>query len=251
VEKAHRGGVVRGIFVTGTDTGVGKTLVATLLVRGLVNRGFPAIHFKPVQSGFISVDNAEYPADLAFSWHVVGAKESLSSYCAMRSLYAFREPLAPDHAAEKENTRIDPSSIVTRTSELAKEHLLVVEGAGGVAVPLTKEYLMADLIADLDLPALIVTRAMLGTLNHTYLTVAFLRHRRVHIAGLVVSLFNEHSETDVRNLQLLPAMNDTPLLGVVPRLAKCDTERPSVFPLESVDTLLDGFDWENIISFIV
>jgi len=77
---------VRGLFIAGTDTGVGKTLVATLLTGGLLEHGVPAIHFKPVQSGFVSFRGRDFPADLLFSWSVVAPQEDPADYCAMRSL---------------------------------------------------------------------------------------------------------------------------------------------------------------------
>ncbi|HSA34033.1 MAG TPA: dethiobiotin synthase [bacterium] len=239
---------MRGLFITATDTGVGKTLVSTLLVRGLLSRGCPAIHFKPVQSGFITVNGAEFPADLAFSHSIVAPDEAVATYCRERSLYAFRDPIAPDHAAEKERVAIDPAAILTRAKELEKEHLLITEGAGGAAVPLTDRYLFADLIADLGQQALIVARPGLGTLNHTRLTVEFLRQRGVSIAGIVVSGYDAGDPSAERNLRMLVEMNGLPLLGVLPRVLGLDTERPGWMTGSSADALQERFDWPAILA---
>ncbi len=168
----------------------------------------------------------------------------------MRSLYAFREPIAPDHAAEKEGVVIAPGAIVERAHELDKGHLLVTEGAGGVAVPLTKDYLLADLIADLGQKALVVARAGLGTLNHTRLTVEFLRQRGVAIVGIVVSGYDQNNPTDERNLRQLGAMNDLPILGTIPRILGLDTERPGWLSADATDALRERFDWPRILAAI-
>jgi len=239
---------MRGLFITATDTGVGKTLVSTLLVRGLLSYGLPTFHFKPVQSGFVTVGSSEYPADLAFSHSLVEPDGDISAYCAKRSFYSFREPLAPDHAAEKERVAIDPAAIVARASELGKEHILITEGAGGVAVPLTPNYLMADLIADLGQKALVVARPGLGTLNHTRLTVEFLRQRGVDVAGIVVSGYAPGEETADRNIAHLPRHCGALLIGLLPRILGLDTERPGWLTPEAADALQERFDWARILA---
>jgi dethiobiotin synthetase len=239
---------LKGLFITATDTGVGKTLVSTLLVRGLISRTLPAIHFKPVQSGFVTVSDAEYPADLAFSWSLIEPEGDLAAYCRMRSLFAFRTPVSPDLAAETEAKTIAPAAIAARTNELAKDHLLITEGAGGVTVPLAKDYLMADLIADLGQTALIVARPGLGTLNHTHLTVDYLRRRSIAIAGIVVSGYDAGDISAERNLRMLVEMNGVPLLGVLPRVLGLDTERPGWVTPEAADALQERFDWRRILA---
>ncbi|HOW52498.1 MAG TPA: dethiobiotin synthase [bacterium] len=239
---------MRGLFVTATDTGVGKTIVSTLLVRGLIERGLPAIHFKPVQSGFITVGGREYPADLAFSRSLIEPEGNIAAYCEKRSLFAFRTPVSPDFAAEKEKKSIDPAAIVARANELAKEHLLITEGAGGAAVPLAPNYLMADLIADLGQKTLVVARPGLGTLNHTRLTVEFLRQRGVDIAGIVVSGYAPGEETADRNITQLPRLCNAPLIGILPRILGLDTERPGWLTPEAADALQERFDWPRIIA---
>ena len=241
---------MRGLFITATDTGVGKTLVSSLLVRGLLSRGLPAIHFKPVQSGFVTVGGREYPADLAFSHSLIEPAGDIAAYCATRSLFAFRTPVSPDFAAEKEGKKIDPATIVARASERGKEQILITEGAGGVAVPLAPNYLMADLIADLGQKALIVARPGLGTLNHTYLTVDHLRRRGISIAGIVVSGYDAGDISAERNLRMLVEMNGLPLLGILPRIPGLDTERPGWLTPEAADALQERFDWPRIIAAI-
>jgi len=117
-------------------------------------------------------------------------------------------------------------------------------------VPLTKDYLLADLIADLGQKALVVARAGLGTLNHTRLTVEFLRQRGVAIVGIVVSGYDQNNPTDERNLRQLGAMNDLPILGTIPRILGLDTERPGWLSADATDALRERFDWPRILAAI-
>jgi dethiobiotin synthase len=153
------------IFVTGTDTGVGKSYVAALLAVGL-----QAAYWKPVQSG----DDT----DTAWVRRVTGLPEDR----LVPEAYCLRAPLSPHEAARREGVRIEMDRLA-----LPARQRLVVEGAGGVMVPLDDEHLMIDLIAVLALPALVVARSELGTINHTLLTLDQLRRRDCPILGVVVN----------------------------------------------------------------
>lgn len=156
-----------GVFVTGTDTGIGKTLVAAICVRVL-----DADYWKPLQTGL-----ADEPGDTA-------TIARLAHPCAVHPpAYALPAALSPEAAAAAAGLAIDPARLVLPTTP----HPLVVEGAGGVLVPITPTLLMADLIRTLGLPALIVARSTLGTINHTLLTLAALRARAVPILGVVLN----------------------------------------------------------------
>ena len=136
------------------------------------------------------------------------------------------EPLAPAVAAERAGVRIDVDRLLREAAELAAgADALVVEGAGGLLVPLWEDLTMADLAAGLGASLVVVARPGLGTLNHTALTLEAARSRRLGIAGLVVSGWPDHPEpVEETNLERLAAM--APLLGVVPHLGGLDTGRP-------------------------
>ncbi|MGE5506662.1 MAG: dethiobiotin synthase [Actinomycetota bacterium] len=157
---------MRGVFVTGTDTGVGKTLVAAWLAHN-----WQADYWKPVQTGAAEVTDFDTVARLAPAVTVHPAAVVLQA------------PLSPHEAARRERTRIDLSALVPP----ATARPLVVEGAGGVMVPLNEVALMADLMARLRLPAVVVARTGLGTINHTLLTLDALRRRNVPILGVVLN----------------------------------------------------------------
>ena len=153
------------IFVTGTDTDVGKSYVAALLTVGLA-----ATYWKPVQSGS--------EADTDWLRQVTG----LPADRVWPESYRLRAPLSPHEAARREGVHIDMDQF-----KLPEQERLVVEGAGGVMVPLNDKHLMVDLIVDLALPVLVVARSELGTINHTLLTLDQLRRRGCELLGVVVN----------------------------------------------------------------
>lgn len=170
----------RGLFVTGTDTGVGKTEVACAILRDARGRGIDVVGMKPAQSGVVAGErsDAERLRDAA-----EGA-EPIEIVCP----YSFGAPLAPAVAARLEGRRVDFPRLVREANALAARHAaLVVEGAGGLLVPLAEERTFADLAVALGLPVLVVARAGLGTVNHTALTVEALRRRDLAIAGIVLN----------------------------------------------------------------
>jgi malonyl-CoA O-methyltransferase len=160
---------VKGVFVTGTDTGVGKTVAAACFARA-----WQAGYWKPVQTGAAAGDD-----DTA----TVTALAGLPPARVFAPVHMLRAPLSPHAAAELEDVRITLDGIVPpRTA-----HPLVVEGAGGVLVPLNERDLMIDLMARLALPILLVARGTLGTINHTLLSLAALRSRGLPVAAVVLS----------------------------------------------------------------
>lgn len=162
---------VRRVFVTGTDTGVGKTVVAAALVRA-----WQGAYWKPVQTGL-----AEETGDSA----VVARLAGIGPERLHPPRYALQAPLSPQAAAALENQSLsleafDPPNPIDHRP-------LVIEGAGGVMVPLTDDALMIDLIVRLAAPVVIVARSTLGTVNHTLLTLAALRARAVTVAGVILN----------------------------------------------------------------
>jgi dethiobiotin synthetase len=170
---------VRGLFVIGTDTGVGKTEVAAALVAGWRARGLDVGAMKPAQSG---VEDG-LPTDADRLRLAAGGGDPPELVCP----YSLRAPLAPAVAARLEGVEIDLGRVLAAAAELSRRHAaLVVEGAGGLLVPLTRRETYADLAVALALPVLVVARAGLGTVNHTALTCEALRARGLAIAGVVL-----------------------------------------------------------------
>jgi dethiobiotin synthetase len=158
----------RRFFVTGTDTNVGKTIVSAILVAGL-----KAFYWKPIQSGIIDGTDSKDVQRLS----------GCESCRILPERYVLNQPLSPHASAAIDGVRISLSDI-----ELPDvEGPLVVEGAGGIMVPLNENELVVDLIAKFALPVIVVARSGLGTINHTVLTVAALRRRGADIFGVVMN----------------------------------------------------------------
>ncbi len=171
---------MRGLFVTGTDTGVGKTEVATALVAGGRARGLDVGAMKPAQSG---VEDG-LPTDADRLREAAGGTDPAGLVCP----YSLRAPLAPAVAARLEGVEISFAHVLACAAELARRHAaLVVEGAGGLLVPLTASETYADLAVALGMPVIVVARAGLGTVNHTALTCEALRGRGLAVAGVVLN----------------------------------------------------------------
>ncbi len=159
---------MHGFFVTGTDTDVGKTLVAAWLVTQL-----DASYWKPVQAG------TEPETDAATVQRIA----EVPANRILPEAYLLPEPMAPHEAARRAGVTID----MDRLEAPAHEGLIVVEGAGGLMVPLTDGAYMIDLAADLDLPIVLVARSALGTINHTLLSIEAIRRRGLPLAGVVMT----------------------------------------------------------------
>lgn len=231
----------RGIFVTGTDTGVGKTFVAAALAAALRRRGLDVGVMKPFQSGEPSEKPGELSGDALALARAAGLTPprgdppKTANYAAwdppeLICPYSLRQPLAPRPAAEIEGVEIDLERVKAAYTELERRHeLVLVEGAGGLAVPIKGDYLMADLATDLGLPLLVVARAALGTINHTVLTVEYARRRGLEIVGVVLNGYHEEAPSlaERTNPGLVEELARVPVLGLLPRLDGADLLDPS------------------------
>ena len=169
----------RAFLITGTDTGVGKTYVACGLLKAFRSMGIEACPFKPVETGC-----PEYPMD----GRMLAGASGLELEDEDVVLYRFSEPLAPAVAEELEGERIDIYRIRERIAQLSGRYpVVVVEGAGGLLVPIKGNFTYADLAALCDLPLLVVARSKLGTINHTLLTLRVARCYGLRVLGVVVN----------------------------------------------------------------
>ncbi|KXV20730.1 dethiobiotin synthase [Gluconobacter japonicus] len=159
----------RGVFVTGTDTEIGKTLVSAILTKA-----WNATYWKPLQTGL---------ADEAGDTPTVRTLAELTADRIIAPAYGLQAPLAPLAAANLEGVTINPGRLVLP----AIQSPLVVEGAGGLMVPIREDMLMIDLIQQMDLPVVLVARSGLGTINHTLLSLEALRRRGIAVLGVVLS----------------------------------------------------------------
>jgi len=170
---------VGDLLVTGTDTGVGKTIIAAALITALRGSGVRALGFKPAETGVVP----GHETDSAVLASASGEQNVLA-----RPLLQLAEPLAPAVAAERAGITVDPDDIEGRIRQLRLDgYTVVVEGVGGIMVPITWAYTALDLAQACDLDAIVVARAGLGTLNHIAMTVMVLRSRQIPIRGIVLN----------------------------------------------------------------
>ena len=204
----------RGVFITGTDTNVGKTLVTAALAVCLRQRGLSVGVMKPVETG--SRDEGAAGSDAARLYAAAGSEESVEEI----SPYRFADPLAPAAAARRAGRTISLPHIVRSYRALAARYgVVLVEGVGGVMVPLTARADVRDLIGQLGLPVIVVGRANLGAVNHALLTIEALRQRRIPLLALLLNRSTAHALTEMESLQetstvsLVRARGGVPVIG--------------------------------------
>lgn len=214
--------VVNGVFVTGTDTGVGKTLVSAALVRRLVRMGRSVGVMKPVETGVDS--SSPDHSDAARLMAAAGIDDALD----LVSPYRFLAPLAPLAAASAQGQMIALKEIIRRYDRLAARYsCVVVEGAGGLLVPMGNDWDMGDLISRLGLPILLVGRVGLGGINHALLTLESLERRQIPVLALVLnetapSTGSVQQEQCASTIALLRERVAVPLLGPLPYQPQLD-----------------------------
>jgi dethiobiotin synthetase len=203
---------MRGLFVTATDTGVGKTEVACALVSGARAAGLDVGAMKPAQSGLVPGEDG----DAERLRQAAGDTDPLELICP----YRFEPPLAPGVAARLAGVEISMARLLEAARELASRHAaLVVEGAGGLLVPLTPTGTFADLAVALGLPVLVVARAGLGTVNQTALTLEALRTRGLAVVGVVLNRTGPDDDPSVPyNAAEIERLTGTRVLATLPYL---------------------------------
>lgn len=209
---------MKPLFITGTDTGIGKTVVSMGLCAFLsLRKGMNVGVMKPFESGLTKGGQAAGPRDSVLLREASGSADSLKKITP----YAFEAPLAPEVAAELEGRAIDIDSIDRIYRGFSRIHdVVVIEGAGGVLVPIKKDFFYADLISRWNAPTIIVSRPGLGTINHTLLTSRFLQSKGISIAGVILNdAGNEADIASQTNPGVLKRYLCAPFLGVFPHLA--------------------------------
>ena len=221
--------MAKGFFITGTDTGVGKTIISAALIKAVHMLGLKACGMKPIETGCskqkfkvkhskLNVQDGDLtPHDGTFLKKISGVNASLDLITPVR----FENPLAPLTASEIEGRTVDLGMIKKAYQKLSLEYdAMIVEGIGGLLVPIRKKYFVLDLASDLRLPVVVVARPGLGTINHTMLTVNCALKAGLTVAGIIINYVRppEGTPAEVTNPDIIRQLSSVPLLGVFPFL---------------------------------
>lgn len=212
----------KGIFVLGTDTGVGKTVIAAGLTLALRERGIRVGVMKPIATGCSGHPGRLVSTDAAYLMEA-----AMMDAPVLINPIRYRNPVAPSVAAVVEKTEVNVDRIVEAYKKLCKEFdFVIVEGIGGVLVPIKENYFMSNLVEALDLDALIVTSSKLGTINHTLLSVEALLSRGIEIAGIIMNGVERanFSLAEITNPKVVADLSGAPFLGTLPKLLDVDVE---------------------------
>lgn len=212
--------MLRGVFVTGTDTNVGKTVVSAALMH-CYRDAAPLCYWKPIQTGTSADDDTATVRSL-------GACAELEIFDSGVRLPA---PLSPDRAAQLAGQTIELDDLIRLLPAASSTRRWIVEGAGGVLVPISDLHLMTHLIERLSLTVVVVARTALGTINHTLLTLEALRSRSIRVAGVVMV-----GESNPDNRKAIEKYGSVSVLGEMPYFTSLDTETLGCWARTHLDT---------------
>jgi dethiobiotin synthetase len=233
-----------GIFITGTDTGVGKTFFACGLAALLREYGYRVGVMKPAETGCDQGDGKFMPQDAAALKEAAACELPLETICP----YQFREPLAPSVAAEREGVRIDIDRLMDVYGEIGAAHdITIVEGAGGLLVPILPSYTYADFAKVLKLPLVVVAANKLGMLSHLLLTLEHASCKGLSVLGYVLNQIEQQPSLAAEtNREALVSLTGVPCMGVLPYTE--DSQRQKVPLSDLIDEQLDLRILEPIVN---
>lgn len=212
-----------GFFVTGTDTGIGKTVVAGALIMALRAKGINACGMKPVETGCKRINGTLIPSDGTFLKQIARMDDPIEHITP----FCFETPAAPSVASEIEKGDIDIRLIKERFQNLQKKYQpVIVEGVGGLLVPIKNDYFVIDLVRELALPLIVVSRPSLGTINHTLLTVNYALKEGIKVAGIIINFSNrpENTAAEKTNPAVIRKLSPVPVIGTFPYLENLEDE---------------------------
>jgi len=223
--------MAKGIFITATDTGIGKTVIAAGLALALRGRGLKVGVMKPVATGCFG-DGRLVSSDAVYLFEAAE-----NEYAPLTSPVRFRNPVAPSIASVYEQKEVDLETIRKAYRDLQKHYdYIIVEGIGGLLVPIKKNFLVANLIREMSLPIVIVSNVSLGAINHTLLTVDSALMRGFSIKGII---FNRapivnYSLAELTNPRVIHELTGLPVLGTLPEIEHLDVERCKFGDLKAI-----------------
>jgi dethiobiotin synthetase len=212
---------MNGFFITGTDTGVGKTVVTACLATLFKSQDVGVM--KPIETGVDPKCSSAANSDAKFLMEVSGSTDAEEEVCPHR----LKTPASPYQSSQIAGTPIQPATILEKFKILQSRHnMMLVEGIGGLLVPITARYNVADLALEMGLPLIIVSRIRVGTLNHTLLTINAARQYGLKIKGIILNRqeAGDLDEVEKQQGKLIEELSDTPILGTCPNIEDVSVE---------------------------
>lgn len=226
------------IFITGTDTNVGKTFITAGLAATMQSLGYSTSVYKPIQTGSISLNGFMKSPDLEFV-------KTIDPYIKTFSSYLLEKPVSPVIASEMEYKTIDRNYIKKDFDALIKEYdCTITEGTGGIMTPLAPNLLVSDLIKTLDSPVILVIKPDSGTVNNTLLTINHAQSKGIKIRGVIINNFPDNTKNiDIKTApRLIEEYSDVKILGIV----KSFRSAKSINPSDLITNILNGVDIESV-----
>ena len=204
---------MNGYFITGTDTDVGKTVVTACLATLFKSQGMDVGVMKPIETGVDPECSSTANSDAKFLMEITGNTDQEEEVCPCR----LKIPASPHQAAQMAGKKIQTSTLLKKFKILQSRHdMMLVEGVGGLLVPITPSYDISDLAHEIDLPLIIVSRLRIGTLNHTLLTINAARQKGLKIKGVILNNQEGRGLSDIEEQQgkLIKELSEIPTLGI-------------------------------------
>lgn len=229
--------MTKGIFIIGTDTDVGKTIVTAGIMNVLRSNGYNATYFKAALSGALEINEEVVPGDTNIVSEVSGLKE----YYENITPYVYKTAVSPHLAAQIENKKIDIEVIKEKYNYLKEKYdYIIAEGSGGIVCPLIYEneriYSLENLIKDLNMDVIIVTRSGLGTINHTVLTVKYLQNIGVNIRGIIANNY-ENNLLCNDNIKMIEKITKIPIIAKFPKIKDLEEDMVEKIREKSIESL--------------
>ena len=210
-----------GFFITGTDTGVGKTIITACLANLFKNRNVGVM--KPIETGVDIECSSSSNSDAKFLMEITETQDSLEDVCP----YRFKLPASPFQAAKAEGKEIAPEIILQRFHALQSKHsMMLVEGIGGLMVPITQSYNVTNMALEIGLPLIIVSRVQVGTLNHTLMTINTAQQHGLKVKGVILNpaYEGELEPIEAEQGELIREFSNVPILGTCPYITDFSNE---------------------------
>lgn len=205
---------MKGLFIVGTDTDIGKTYVTALLLKKMLEVGMNATYYKGALSGAEVVDGKLIPGDAAYVKEIAGIEESVENLVP----YVYETAVSPHLAAQIEGNAVELGKVVEGYKRLSEKYdYVVMEGSGGIICPISygeNTLMLEDFITELNLPSVLIADAGLGTINHTFLTVYYMKQKGLELKGIILNNY-DGSLMQRDNLKMIEELTGVPVIAKV------------------------------------